>query len=300
MKTCNVGLLSRLILFVLLSLVSTTALAQKVIRLYPGPAPGSESWTHKEKEYFSQIWNTQVVTNVVDPTLTAWLPDPAKATGAAVVICPGGGFFALSINSEGHDVAKWLNGIGVAAFVLKYRLVQTGEDGVREAMANIGNRDKMEAATARVIPMTVADGMASVRHVRQNAKEYGIDPKRIGLMGFSAGGTVTASVAFGYDPESRPDFIAPIYAYMGAVRESPVPQDAPPLFVVAASDDQLGLAPDSIKIYSQWLTAKKPAEIHMYSRGGHGFGMRKLNLPSDSWIERFGDWLKVQGILSRK
>lgn len=274
--------------------------AQKVIRLYPGAAPGSENWKQPEKEYFSPIWNTQVVTNVVHPTLTAFLPAPATANGTAVIIAPGGGFHALSINSEGVDVAKWLNAKGVAAFVLRYRLVQTGEDGVKEVMSKMGGqRIEVDANGTDVVPLALADGLAALSHVRQNAKEYGIAPNRIGFMGFSAGGTVTASVAFQYAAATRPDFVAPIYAYMGAVKPASVPQDAPPMFIVAATDDQLGLAPDSVKLYSQWIAAKKPAELHLYAKGGHGFGMRKQNLPTDQWIERFGEWLGVQGLLKK-
>ncbi len=271
--------------------------AQKVIRLYPGAAPGSESWTHQEKEYFSQIFNTEVVTNVSQPTLTAYLPEPAIANGTSVIICPGGGFHALSINSEGVDVAKWLNTKGVTAFVLKYRLVPTGDDGTKELMAKIGDRKKMDADNAAVVPLAVADGLAAVSYVRKRATEFGISPQRIGLMGFSAGGTVTASVAFQYSADNRPDFVAPVYAYMGAVKAGDVPKDAPPMFIVAATDDQLGLAPDSVNLYSKWTASKKSAELHLYSKGGHGFGMRKQNLPSDRWIERFGDWLMVQGLL---
>ena len=280
-------------------ILASAAHAQKVIRLYPGAAPGSENWTHQEKEYFSTIWNTQVVTNVSQPTLTAYLADPAIRNGTSVIICPGGAFHALSINSEGIDVAKWLNGKGVTAFVLKYRLVPTGEDGVKEAMARLNNRQKLDEANAAVIPMAVADGLAAVSYVRKHATEFGISPTRIGLMGFSAGGTVTASVTFSYTAENRPDFVAPIYAYMGAVKETVVPKDAPPMFIAAATDDQLDLAPDSINLYGKWLAAKKPVELHMYSKGGHGFGMRKQNLPSDQWIDRFGDWLQVQGLLKK-
>jgi acetyl esterase/lipase len=286
-------------MIVLLLVLGNAAHAQKVIRLYSGAAPGSEKWTHQEKEYFSPIWNTQVVTNVSQPTLTVFAPEASTANGTAVIICPGGGFHALSINSEGVDVAKWLSARGVTAFVLKYRLVPTGEDGVKELMGKITNRQKMDEDNAAVIPLACADGLAAVSYVRRHAAEFGVSPARIGLMGFSAGGTVTASVAFNYTGESRPDFLAPVYAYMGAVKESAVPTDAPPMFVVAASDDQLGLAADSIRLYSAWLGAKKPVEIHMYSKGGHGFGMRKQNLPSDHWIERFGDWLQSQSLLKK-
>lgn len=291
--------LKAIVLMSLLLALAGAANAQKVIRLYPGAAPGSEKWMHQEKEYFSPIWNTQVVTNVVNPTLTLYTPDAATANGTAIIICPGGGFHALSINSEGVDVAKWLAAKGVTTFVLKYRLVPTGEDGVKELMGKMGNLKKFDEDNAAVVPMAVADGFAAVSYVRKHATEFSIAPNRIGLMGFSAGGTVTASVLLQYSAESRPDFAAPIYPYMGAVKEAPVPADAPPLFVLAATDDQLGLAPDSVHLYSKWLAAKKPAELHLYSKGGHGFGMRKQNLPSDQWIERFGDWLGLQGLLKK-
>jgi hypothetical protein len=163
---------SRAAVFVgLLFVLAGSASAQKVIRLYPGAPPGSENWTHKEKEYFSPIFNTQVVTNVSQPTLTAYVADPAIATGTAVVICPGGGFHALSINSEGVDVAKWLNAKGVTAFVLRYRLVPTGEDGVSEMMAKSGDRKRFDADTAGIIPLAVADGLAAVSYVRIRNEE---------------------------------------------------------------------------------------------------------------------------------
>lgn len=284
----------------LLFVLTNAVQAQKVIRLYSDAAPGSEHWKHQEKEYFSQIWNTQVVTNVVNPTLTVFSPETDKANGTAVIICPGGAFHALSINSEGVDVARWLAARGVTAFVLRYRLVQTGEDGVKEVMAKMGNKPaNIDSDNVDVVPLAVADGLAAVTYVRKHSAEFGVNPNRIGFMGFSAGGTVTASVAFQYSAENRPDFVAPVYVYMGAVKPAEVPKDAPPMFIVAASDDQLGLAPDSVKLYSQWIAAKKPAELHMYSKGGHGFGMRKQNLPSDQWIERFGDWLSLQGLLKK-
>lgn len=278
-------------------LLSFAVQAQEVLSLYPGPAPGTENWTQKEKQYFSPIFNTEVVTNVTEPTLTAYLPESAKATGTAVVIAPGGGFHALSINSEGVDVAKWLNERGVAGFVLRYRLFPTGEDGVKDLMAKAANKEKVQQDMASVAPFAGADGLAAMRHVRENAAKFGVAPDRIGFMGFSAGGAVTAFVAFNYDARSRPNFLAPIYAGGAALNEAIVPADAPPMFVVAATDDPLGLAKDSVTLYSKWLSAGKPAEVHIYARGGHGFGMKKQHLPTDTWIDRFGDWLGVQGLL---
>jgi acetyl esterase/lipase len=271
---------------------------EKVIRLYDGPAPGSEHWKQKEKENNKNLWNTRIVYNVADPTLTVFRPtDP---NGTAVVICPGGGFQALSIDSEGFDVAKWLNQKGVTCFVLKYRLVESKtDDPTRELASRRENPKQREAETLLVIRLAMADGLKALEYVRKHASEYSIRPDRIGIIGFSAGGTVTASVAYNYTPETRPDFAAPVYLQYDWVIRNGVPADAPPMFLLAASDDQLGLGPHSVRLYNDWIAAKKPAELHLYSKGGHGFGMRVQHLPSDRWIERFADWLDVQGLLKK-
>jgi acetyl esterase/lipase len=282
----------------ILSLFCLNVVAQeKVIRLYEGPAPGSESWKQDEKENRTNLWQTRVVYNVANPTLTVFLPEPAKAVGTAVVICPGGAFYALSIDSEGFDVARWLTAKGIACFVLKYRLVECKtDDPTRELMTK---GDKLEEAVAPVVKLALADGKAAVGYVRLHAKEYGVNPDRIGILGFSAGGTVVASVAYNYTPDTRPNFVAPIYpAYDWAIKGD-VPADAPPMFILAATDDPLGLASQSVRLYSDWTAAKKSAELHLLSKGGHGFGMRKQNLPSDRWIERFADWLDAQGFLKK-
>ena len=122
---------------------------------------------------------------------------------------------------------------------------------------------------------------------------------RVGIVGFSAGGRVTSGVAFHYLPEGRPAFVAPIYAGGGISKDVPVPADAPPMFVAAATDDSLGLAPESVNLYERWTDAHKSAELHLYAKGGHGFGMRQQHLPSDHWIDRFADWLELQGWLKK-
>ena len=270
---------------------------QKVIRLYPGAAPGSEHWRQQEQENFSQGWNTQVVFNVTDPTLTVVSPDPAKANGTAIVICPGGGFHALSINSEGFDVARWLAAKGVTGFVLKYRLAECKTDDPAAELNAKGL--KIDEDAAPIIPLALADGLAALRYVRQHAADYGINPERVGIIGFSTGGTVTASVGYNYTADSRPAFVAPIYLQYDWTIKTSVPTDAPPLFLLAATDDQIGLAPHSVRLYNDWVGAGKSAELHLYSTGGHGFGMKTQNLPSDRWIELFGDWLGVQGLLTK-
>jgi len=273
---------------------------QKIIQLYEGPAPGSESWTWAEAENDNNTWQTKVVYNVSRPTLTVFAPDADKANGTAVIIAPGGAFHALSINSEGYDVARWLVQKGVTCFVLKYRLAHSKTtDPVAEVMAKWG-KEEFEKDNAAVIPLGVADGRAAIAFVRKHAAEYNVSPDRIGIMVFSAGGTVTSSTLFNYTQENRPDFAAPVYPYFPSEMPGTVPADAPPLFIVTSSNDGLGLAPHSIDLYSKWLSAKRDAELHMYARGDHGFGMRKQNLPTDTWIERFGDWLDVQGLLKKK
>jgi acetyl esterase/lipase len=279
-------------------LLATFGSAQDVIPL-PTSGPNSTQENYPEKEYFSKIWNTEVVANVTKPSLTVFKPSSELRNGTALVICPGGGFMALSINSEGNDVAKYLAARGVTAFVLKYRLAHTGEDATQEFTALMADRPKFRETVAKVIPMAVADGLAAVTYVRQHASEWGVSPDRVGIIGFSAGGAVTAGVAFHYLPEGRPAFVAPIYAGGEDFKDATVPADAPPMFVVAATDDSLGLVPTSILLYEKWAGAHKSAELHIYAKGGHGFGMRKQNLPTDHWIDRFADWMELQGWLQK-
>ena len=183
--------------------------------------------------------------------------------------------------------------------MLKYRLAHSGEDATQEFMTLFQDRQHFEQVIGDIPRLAVHDGIAAVAYVRAHARDYGIKPDRVGIIGFSAGGTVTAGVAFHYQPESRPAFAAPVYAAAAFFKDEPVPADAPPLFLAAATDDNLGLAPDSITLYNKWAAAHKSVELHMYSVGGHGFGMRRQGLPSDTWIDRFTDWLAEQGLMKK-
>jgi len=286
----------------LLCATSVSVRAQEqVIPVWPGVAPGSEGWTRQEIEYLNG--RQKMVRNIVKPTLSAFLPDKSRATGAAIVVCPGGGFHFLSWDSEGTKVAAWLKERGVAAFVLKYRLIDTGatEEEYRKRTARLlGRPDAPELTPAevqerRVIPaLAIADGRQAMKVVRQRAADFGVAPDRIGILGFSAGGAVAMGVVMEHDAESRPDFACAIYG--GGTGGQPVPADAPPLFILVANDDK-GAAAGSAKLYSDWNAAGKPVELHVYSKGGHGFGMNRRGLPVDSWIDRLGDWLEVQGLL---
>jgi acetyl esterase/lipase len=273
--------------------------AQEVIPLYNGTPPGSTLETYPEKQYFSNAWNTEVVSNVTKPSLTVFKPAPDQKNGTAIIVAPGGGFMALSINSEGIDVAKYLAAKGVTAFVLKYRIAHTGEDATQEFASLYADKAKFSETIGKVIPLSIADGIAALTYVRQHATEFGVSPDHVGIIGFSAGGTVALGTAYQYASEGRPAFVAPIYAAAGRLKELPVPADAPPMFIVAATDDNLGLAPDSVAIYEKWTAARKSVELHMYAKGGHGFGMHKNNIPTDHWIDRFADWLELQGFLKK-
>lgn len=281
-------------------LLSNIAFAQKVIQLYEGKPKGSENWTWSEQTNSKNMFNTEVTYNVVQPTITAYLPPKELATGTAIIVAPGGAFHTLSINSEGVDVAKWLNSKGIAAFVLKYRVARSfTDDPVKELMPKMADFKKLDEENAPIVPLAMTDGLTAVQYVRDHAKEMDIDPAKIGFMGFSAGGTLTMSVVYNATDANRPNFVAPIYAYEPAVIGATLPSVKTPIFVAVAGDDQLGMMPMSINIYKKWFDAKHPAELHIYEKGGHGFGMRKQNLPTDTWYERFGEWLKLQGYLKK-
>lgn len=263
-----------------------------VIPLWPAAAPGSEDWTQAETISTMQS-GLRVIRNVSQPSLTAYLPDPAKANGTAVIVCPGGAFHFLAHEHEGTQVAAWLTAHGIAAFMLKYRLIRTSDDFEAVVWRRLSHREELAEQMQTHAPLIRADGQQAVRLVRQRAAEWGVRPDRIGIMGFSAGGSVTSAVALHYDAGSRPDFAAPIYG--GHSGEGIAPDDAPPLFLVHADDDPLVPSAASLRLYNIWKAAGRPVELHIYQRGGHGFGMNKQGLPVDGWIERFGEWLGTQG-----
>lgn len=276
--------------FILTAFVVLIALsqvqAQQEIQLYSGKAPGSEDWTWEEKNFGGYL------RDVTDPTLTAFVP--SNPNGIAVIIAPGGGFHYLVYELEGTAVAKKLNEKGITAFVLKYRLVH--EDPAQpyyDKMMETKNFKLLDSVSGPVIKLALQDALTAVKYVRKHAGEYKIDSAKIGFMGSSAGGTIAMSVAYNAVEEGRPNFVASIYAYGNAVIGSKVPSTRTPLFIACASDDEFGFAGHSVQIYSKWLEANQPVELHMYERGGHGFIMKKQNLPCDTWLERFTDWLSM-------
>jgi acetyl esterase/lipase len=273
---------------VLLVLVSVlvlcpSAAATETIPLWPGVAPGSESWTWSEQQPTSPTEPLRFIHNVVRPTITLFRPQ--KANGTAVLVIPGGGFQSVAWAGEGEEVAHWLNTRGITAIVLKYRVAHfpPGETLTREAR---------EQRQVTAIPFAKEDAKQAMRLVRQHAAEWGIAPDRIGAMGFSAGGLLSVYLGSNYEPDIRPDFVAGIYPATSRDLAA-IPADAPPLFMAVAADDYM---PQSLRAFDVWNKAQKPVELHIYAKGGHGFAVGKRNLPVDTWTDRFTDWLKWLGI----
>jgi acetyl esterase/lipase len=266
------------------------AVAPKVIDIWPGVAPGSELW--KQKETTIHMGPMESIVNVTTPTLTAYLPDPAKATGTAVIIAPGGGFLFLGPDK---DVAEWLAARGIAAFDLKYRTAQV--EGENEAQlgqaagARFGAQIRNYALIAEDGKYALDDGVQAIKVVRAHAAEWGVSPDRIVFMGFSAGGMITEYTAIQPDESARPNYAAPIYgAYFPTV--PPIPKNVPPFFMELAEDDTLA-GPQIVKFYDALKAAGYKPELHLYEHGGHGWSMRKQGTTSDHWIEEFYWWLEA-------
>ena len=285
--------------------ISATALAQDPPKTpieapaEPGAIPlntgGVEGQTAQETWY--KQWGDPFVRNVSRATLTPFLPERSKANGTAVIVAPGGAFRILSMGNEGWEVARALNERGVAAFVLKYRLMPTAPDW---AEFNKGNpltapTPGAAAGAAPALPpvtLPLEDAAAAFKLVRARAEEWHIDPKRVGMMGFSAGAGTTMAATL-QSTEIKPAFIAPIY---GMLRSVEVPADAPPMFVALAADDPL-FGKSDFGLITAWQNAGRPVEFHLYQNGGHGFGLGNPGKTSTGWFPQFMIWMEDNGFL---
>lgn len=274
--------------------------------IWPGTAPGSENAKQVEvqHELGGPVPNL-VVRNVTRPTLTAYLPEPGKANGAAVIIAPGGGFMFLSVNSEGADVARRLAAQGIAAFVLKYRLQPTSPDRSKlrdEVIAEfvaLSNRRGAEIGH-RLLErnaFAVEDVRQAMRVVRQNATEWKIDPSRVGLLGFSAGAFAISGSQFSPDASVRPDFVGLIYG--GAIPEAATPgKSTPPSFIAFSGDDEL-VGGATMDTAMRLRAAGASVELHLFRRGGHGYGANVQGMSSDRWFEEFLWWLQDLNVMRK-
>lgn len=284
MKSCLVAVM------VLLSSGAASAELPKEIPasipLWSQGAPGSEARAGEPEGFVGDNCG-----NVHNPSLTPYLPERAKATGTAVIICPGGGHSKLCLGHEGYALAEWFRDRGVAAFVLKYRLA----------------REK--GSTYTIQEHAMADTRRAMRLVRSRAAEWNIKPDRVGILGFSAGGELAAYAAIKHDPgqidaadvierqSCRPDFQALIYP--GSSGSFTVEPGMPPVFVAAGYDDRPDIAEGMATLYLKYKVAKVPAELHLFANAGHGFGYRHNAKPSAAarWPERFMEWLTDSGLL---
>lgn len=293
--------MKKTLLFLLCFQLGNLSSAQTVVPLYNGVIPYSKPIVNRERSIPGADGHPRI-SKVSEPTLTVFLPPKEKATGAAMIICPGGGFAHLTVVSEGSDIAKLLNEWGVAAFVLKYRLP---DDSIMQ-QREIG---------------PLQDAQRAIQLVRLNAKKWNIDPKKVGIMGFSAGGYVAAASGTHYkqsfiDPEKkislRPDFMVLAYPVISLTdslskfarsvlgpnpapdkvilysNELQVNKDTPPTFLVQAKDDRAVDVRNSIYFYNALQKNGVRSEIHLYEKGGHGFGINN-KMSQDKWT----DWLKV-------
>ena len=279
------------------------------VDVWPGKAPDDAGIPGEEK-FREMLKNgkpyevggkpTKWLTNVTRPTLTIYRPPKDKDTGASMLICPGGGYHNLGWDVEGEEIAGWLNSIGITGILLKYRCPRRPGDVKGEPPLG-----------------PLKDAQRAVSLVRHKAAEWGLDPAKIGMVGFSAGGHLVGATATNFEKRvyesvdvvdqvsCRPDFAVMLYSGYFKVKEglSPTtkaPPSAPPMFIVHATDDPVSEVEHSVTFYLAMRQAGVPAEMHLYATGGHGFGVRKVGLPCETWTERCVEWLRSRGILERR
>ena len=262
------------------------------IALNTGTVPGMppEAW----ERFLGQV----TVRNVSRATLTPFLPKRSKATGAAVIVVPGGGFYGLALVSEGSAVARYLADRGIAAFVLKYRLNPTpekAEDQLAFITAQMTAAATSGGLSFPVPPQSFEDGQAALRLVRDRAEEWRVDPERVGMLGFSAGAILSLSTTLS-NASQKPDFVGLIYPPMDAVE---VPPAAPPLYVGIAADDPL-FGGKGYGLAESWTRARRPVELHAYQQGGHSFGLGAPGNTAINWAPGFVDWLRMNGLMENK
>ncbi len=303
-----IGLRRNFLVTVLFSAAAATGFAtvSKPLPLWPAKAPGETAELPPEADMTKAtdraVAGKPVVRlgNVSSPTITIYSPEPGKANGAAVVVMPGGGYSILAMDLEGTEVCAWFNSIGVTAVLLKYRVPKRG--GLEKHAAPL------------------QDAQRAVGLVRSRAAELGIDPKRIGVLGFSAGGHLAAVVSNQHDARTypvvddadkvscRPDFTVLIYPAYLTVKEKndviapelPVGEtNTPPTFIAQTEDDSVRVE-TGLFYYLALKNAKVPAEMHLYPRGGHGYGLRRTENDVTRWPDRLNDWLKTSGFLQAK
>jgi len=246
---------------------------------------------YPEKTFDSFFGEGVFIDNVTKPEMHFYEAKGENITDKVMIICPGGGLFFSAYEKEGTLLAEKLSNNGINAIVLKYTLYPIDGNAQKWLNENWGFQDDIIKKAKKTLPFSVNDALNAIENIRQNSKKYKVDPNKIGLMGFSAGGAVTMEASYKATEKNQPNFIAPIYPWMLIVEDQKVPDNKPPAFISCANNDILELAPLSVKIYQDWILADAKAELHMYDMGGHGFGMTMQNSPVDNWSNLLVDWI---------
>jgi acetyl esterase/lipase len=267
-----------------------------VLDVWPGVAPGSDNW--RQHEASGSVGPTPIVRNITHPTLTVFLPDPAHATGTGVIVAPGGGFMFLSIENEGVDVARALTSRGIAAFVLKYRTRETPADppAFLTSLSTMTAPPGSDNGTPQTDPSVyaVADAVQALTVVRAHAQQWGLDPRRVGIVGFSAGARVAVGALLQDKAEARPSFAAPIYGGLFGTKAD-LPHDLPPVFAAVSTDDPISQS--AVDLFVALRASGAHSEFHVFNSGGHGFGMAHQGKTSDHWFDEFYWWMNDNGLL---
>ena len=273
-------------LFLLSLLITISLNAQEKIAIK------HQKWELKSYEENSVLISKQEgvwLDNISVPEMYLYKAKGNSITDKAMIICPGGALFFSAYEKEGVKLAKKLALNGITALVLKYRTYPR-KGSVIEWSRTLKTQTAIDSAKT-ILPYSSKDALNAIEVIRNNASKYNINPNKIGLMGFSAGGAVTMEAAYTSISKNQPNFIAPIYPWMLIVDKQKVPLNKPPAFISCANDDPLMLATPSVQIYQDWISAGAEAELHMFSKGGHGYGMNKINAPVDRWSQLLIDWI---------
>ncbi|MGH8529934.1 MAG: alpha/beta hydrolase [Nevskiales bacterium] len=269
--------------------------APRNLSIWPdGAAAGAGGVEQDEQKFTAPFGHERFIRNVTRASVDVYLPNPSAANGSAMIVCPGGGFRFLTMDGEGEPVAQWLNSKGTTAFILHYRLKPTPKSDLLFVAQMLFVLPSLLSGKAigDIKPLAtpaIADATQALRFIRSQAASWHLDPDRIGMIGFSAGGMVAVGASLVDDARDRPAFTAAIYS--GPLDIGTVPADAPPLFTAAAADDPLtDLA--TRPIASAWKAGGAPVDLHIYEHGGHGFGVATKGADSDRWLADFTAWLK--------
>ena len=230
--------------------------------------------------------------NISEPEMDLYKAHGNSVTDKTMIICPGGALLFSAYEKEGVKLAKKLALNGITAIVLKYRTYPR-KGSVIDWAGTLWGKPQMAIDSAKIIlPYSTKDALTAIKVMREKAAKYNINPNKIGLMGFSAGGAVTMEAAYTSILKNQPNFIAPIYPWMDIVEGQKVPSNKPPAFITCANNDEYREIPtSSVQIYQDWIQAEAKVELHMFSEGGHGFGMNKINSPVDRWSQLLIDWI---------